>query len=903
MEKTVIQTVRPTQSREAADLSRGLAVRDVPALREKHGSNQLTKRKRPGFLSQFFANLNDPIIRILLGALVLNILFLFPDVDWYECGGIAFAVFISAFVSTVSEYGSGKAFDKLYAELGSAECTVLRDGMWQPVGIGDLVCMDVIRLRQGDIVPADGILLSGCVLADESSLTGESQPVAKQKADFTSVGLSALPGPPKPGNADSLFRGSVICSGECTVLVTCVGDKTVYGQAAAELQDTDPPSPLKERLGRLAGIISKIGYVSAAFVAGAHLFHSFYLESGMNLSVMWLRMQDLSFVWSECLAALTMAISILVVAVPEGLPMMITVVLSSNMKKMMESGVLVRKLVGIETSGCLSILFTDKTGTLTTGALTVSGVRTGAAFYDAAGTPSPLYLEILQTGAAVCGGSGNPTETAIETYLRTKAGIKQLTPYAQIPFDSAQKYSAGLYRETGYIRGAPEYLLPRCTSWVDETGRTQPMDTQRREELFSVIREAASHCGRVVLQAQFQADCYSLLKNGGPESVNLSFHALWILQDQVREQVPDSVRQCQEAGIQVVMITGDNEWTAASIARRTGILSEQWQFFEPSIPVRYGTELVLRGQDLQNLSADALASILPSVRVISRVTPTDKSRLIRTAQAAGHVVGMTGDGINDAPALKGADVGFAMGSGTDVAREAGDIVITDDNFVSIGKAILFGRTIFQSIRKFIVFQLIMNLSAVGVSLLGPLVGIEHPVTVIQMLWVNIIMDTLGALAFAGEAPLPVYLRQAPLSRNEPILTKQMVQQIFISAGFMILLCMGFLTSSRARYSLGHGDMEYFLTVFFALFVFCGVAIAFTVRTPRLNLFAGLPENRAFLIIMPAVACIQLLILYFGGDVFRTVPLDADTLFWCGILAMSVLPLDALRKWIFRSRNR
>ena len=881
---------------------RGLSGREAERSRELYGSNRITKQKPPGFVKQFFRNLNDPIIRILIGALVLNILFLFPDIDWYECGGIAFAVFVSTFVSTVSEYSSGRAFASLYAKSGETSFEVLRDGRYVRVPLCDIVCRDVVKLRPGDVVPADGILLTGELQCDEASLTGESRTV-KKLPEIRLTEVLAAEKIPEISTEDcgALFRGSAVCSGEGVLFVTRVGDNTLYGQVAAQLQAEDIPSPLKERLTRLAGAISKIGYVSAFFVAAAHLVNAFWLESGMNFAVMLTRMHDFSFVWSECLAAMTMAISILVVAVPEGLPMMITVVLSSNMKKMLKNGVLVRKMVGIETAGSLSMLFTDKTGTLTTGALTVEQVCTGRNRYTSAQGMPAVYREEVQVCSYVCGGAGNATERAMLAFLPVKKPAVSGTT-EQIPFDAARKFCGAVSGGTGYIRGAAEILLPSCRTWLDENGNEQTLTESMRAELASIIRDAASRCGRVLLQGRFRAADFSFLRLYGPEQASLCFTALWILQDEIRPQAFGAVRECRDAGIQVVMLTGDNEWTAAAIGERTGILGTSWQIYNPAVSVPYGTELVLRGQDLREMNDETLVSLLPAVRVISRVTPTDKSRLIRAAQAAGHVVGMTGDGINDAPALKGADVGFAMGSGTDVAREAGDIVITDDNFVSIGRAVLFGRTIFQSIRKFVVFQLIMNLSAVGVSLLGPFAGIEHPVTVVQMLWVNIIMDTLGALAFAGEAPLTEYMRQLPISRKEPILNIEMIRQILFSAAYGITLCMGFLTSSFARYRIGRGDMTYFLTVFFALFVFCGVHYAFTVRTPRINLFAHLAKNRSFLVIMPSVAVIQLLILFFGGEVFRTVPLAPETLLFCWLLSLTVLPVDALRKHFSRKRN-
>lgn len=878
------------------DICLGLTDAQVQSSRAQKGDNRITRQKPPGFLTQFFRNLNDPIIRILIGALFINILFLFPDVDWYECGGIALAVLVSATVSTISEYSSGKAFVKLYETLAERTYTVRRGGKDTVIPIGDIVCGDIVQLHPGEIVPADGVLRTGELRIDAASLTGESLPVEKT--------ATAVPVDPQTAlsleDPHTVFRGSAVCSGTGEMQVLAVGDYTVYGQVASQLQTEALPSPLKERLTHLARSISRIGYVSAFFVALAHLVQVFYLDSGMNLSVMWARLQDLSFVWSECLSAVTMAISILVVAVPEGLPMMITVVLSANMRKMLKNGVLVRKLVGIETAGSLSMLFTDKTGTLTTGKLTVASVHTGDGTFATWNGLPETYQQVFAQGTMVCHGSSNPTELAMERFLpKRKPTVPVL---GQIPFDSQRKYSAGYTQESGYIQGAAELLLPHCHTWLDAAGKVRTMDTTLLQALQAAMRDAADRCGRVLLLGRFSGADFGRLKDNGLTSLSLTFVALWVLEDEIRSHIEEAVTSCQSAGIQVVMLTGDNEWTAAAIGLRTGILSPGWKLYDPALTVSYGDQLVLRGQELSRLTEEQLSAILPHIRIISRVTPTDKSRLVRAAKQVGHVVGMTGDGVNDAPALQAADVGFAMGSGTDVAREAGDIVITDDNFVSIGKAVLFGRTIFQSIRKFIVFQLIMNLSAVGVSLLGPLLGFAHPVTVIQMLWVNIIMDTLGSLAFAGEAPLPEYMRASPISRNEPILTGDMVRQILLSAGYNIALCIGFLTSSLAWYRLGHGDMDIFLTVFFALFVFCGVHFAFTVRTPRIRLTAGLRQNRAFLVIMPAVACVQLLIVYFGGSIFRTVPLSGETLLWCWLLSWTVLPMDALRKWAEQKRS-
>ncbi len=897
------------------NINSGLSEAEAERSRAIHGSNAFTRRKQLGFFRKFLANLNDPIIRILIAAMLVNTLFMMTDINWVETVGIGLTVLVSTFVSTISEHSGGKAFEKLYRQLGDKHHLVIREGKERSVNLGDIVCYDLIKLHPGDIIPADGFLIRGSCTVDESPLTGESRSVTKaatpslmNKLRKGSVDFTAAP---SLGDATAVFRGSAVVSGEAVMLACKVGDSTFYGAVAAELQTEDGPSPLKTRLTKLAGTISKIGYLSALVIAGIHLFDAFLLDSGMNLSVAAARLKDLRFVASECLSAFTMAISVIVVAVPEGLPMMITVVLSSNMKKMMRNNVLVKRPVGIETAGSLDVLFTDKTGTLTTGNLKVREIRTAERSYMSLGElkRSTADCKLIGDGDRICAAeTGNSTDLAIRRFLwQEKADGQPRASLAEdkIPFDSANKYAAALSGDRYIIRGAPEYLLPRCKGYVNSDGSILPFSQSLRRDMENRIGDAAGQSCRILLQAVGKREDFAALKTRGLGAVELNFHAMFILNDEIRKNVPEAVRECRQAGMRVIMMTGDNELTAAAVGSETGILSKKYGFFDPTRGIdtyRSAKEdVVITGRQLAALSDEDVVTLLPRIAVISRVTPTDKSRLVKLAQSAGSVVGMTGDGINDAPALKAADVGFAMGSGTDVAKEAGDILITDDNFVSITKAVLFGRTIFESIRKFIVFQLTMNLSAVGVSLLGPIFGVEHPVTVVQLLWVNIIMDTLGAIAFAGEPALSEYMSRSPVRRSEPLMTAEMVRQIVYAGIYTVGLCVFFLVSPYIHHIFGRGDETYFLTVFFALFIFCGILTAFNTRTPRMNLFANLGKNKAFLVIMPAVAVIQLMIIYFGGDAFRTVPLIPEELVLTAAFAFTVVPADMLRKLFTREK--
>ncbi|MBQ3954504.1 MAG: cation-translocating P-type ATPase [Clostridia bacterium] len=912
---------QPDKTVPVPPLHAGLTREQAETSRRLYGSNAVPPGKRKSFLRQFFSSLNDPIVKILLAALAVNTLFSFTGSGWAESAGIAFTVFVSALVSTLSERSSGASFEKLYAALGESRCTVLRDGEELSLPASELVIHDLALLKPGDTVPADGVLIRGSLRCDESPLTGESRPVEKRASD---------PAGHRSQGGGSLYRGSHVTEGEGILLVTSVGAGTMYGRIAGELGEEDASSPLKKRLSGLARTISHIGYVSAAVVAIVHVADAFWFDAGQNAAVALMRLGDPRFVLRELMQALTLAISVLVVAVPEGLPMMITVVLAANMKRMMKQNVLVRRLVGIETAGSVDMLFTDKTGTITTGNLTVEGVVTAGepalperkypapkekgagerrlvcgngeilTFSPTLGTcPGPAALH-LSTGASVCASTGNHTERALTAFAaKGRSGLfpRRSVPVPEadrIPFDSTRKLTAARFGDRVYVRGAPEILLPLCQFWTDAGGNSRPMTEALRSAISETVKRFASESARLILHAEGDPSTLAGLKKIPADgNTVLTFAALSVLRDEIRREVPGAVENCRSAGIRVVMITGDNADTAAAVARNAGILPRN----------RAGTEggeepVLVDGETLRSMSDEEVTEILPRLAVVSRVTPTDKSRLVRLAKSAGHIVGMTGDGINDAPALKAADVGFAMGSGTDVAREAGDIVITDDNFVSITRAVLYGRTIFSSIRRFIAYQLTMNFAAVGVSVLGTVFGIESPVTVIQMLWVNMIMDTLGSLAFAGEPPVDDIMRRPPVGRDEAILTSRMVGQVLFTGGCALAVSMIFLLSPSVR-RLFAGGRTYFMTLFFALFVFMGIAIAFCARTSRINLFAHLGSNRAFSFIMPAVAVIQLLIVYMGGEVFRCVPLAPADLGRAALFALTVVPLDTIRKCVLR----
>lgn len=872
----------------------GLSPQEVLISRNQHGENRVTPQKRRGFFRQFLESFSDPVIKILLIVLAINVLFMFRRFDWYETAGIALAIFLATFISTLSEYGSETAFLRLQQDAERAVCRVRRAGRPEQIPVSEVVAGDLVLLEAGERVPADGVLLSGRLSVDQSPLNGESREAEKRPGGGRTPQKWDLAG------ADQLFQGCTVAAGEGVMRVCRVGDGTFYGGMAQQMQEETRESPLKLRLGGLARTISRLGYMAAGLVFLADLFNSLFMDYNFNMAAIGEAVSNLPLMLEYFIHALTLGITVVVVAVPEGLPMMITVVLSSNMKRMLKDHVLVRKLVGIETSGSLNILFTDKTGTLTQGHLKVGDFLDGQGHcFDTAAalrrSPGLYHLVELSclynTASSLSGGraiGGNATDRALLDYIAAapSAGAAAYRVRSSLPFDSANKFSAVQLagpRTLYLVKGAPEKLLPACTHYYDHQGAAQPAGglDQLRERLCEHTRSME----RVV----------ALAVSPQPPSASGRFAGLTLIglaciRDAIRPDAARAIAQIRQAGIQVVMVTGDSLDTASAIARRTGLLEA-------------GGEAVTSAQ-LAAMDDEALARRLPRLRVVARALPADKSRLVRVAQQQGLVAGMTGDGINDAPALKRADVGFSMGSGTEVAKEAGDIVILNNHIASIARAVLYGRTIFKSIRKFIVFQLTMNLCAVGVSIIGPFIGVDTPVTVIQMLWINMIMDTLGGLAFAGEPPLEDSMREMPKRRDEPILNSYMIHQIVITGLISVGLCTLFLklplTRALFRYET---DPLYFLTAFFVLFIFCGVFNSFNARTHRMNLLSHIGRNRPFTGIMLLVMLVQLALVYYGGMLFRTTALTPSSLALAISLAFLVVPADLLRKLSLKLSGR
>lgn len=887
----------------------GLNDAQVLESKEKYGDNSISEQKGESFFDKLIGNFKDPMILILCVALLINIVFvILGESEWYEALGIAVAVVLATFVSTFSEYRNENAFQKLQEEASRIFCKVYRNGKVAQVSINDIVVGDCILLQMGDKIPADGIIIDGHLKVDQSVLNGESKEATKKAIpdgyEDKDESIDFL-------NPYKVFRGSVVCSNNAVMQVTTVGDGSVYGQIAKELQvEEERDSPLKVKLKSLAKGISKFGYLGGIAIAIAFMLQNM-LYDGNTISFGHIStyFSDMGMVLNDFVQAIMLAVIIIVMAVPEGLPLMIALVSALNMGKMLRDNVLVRKIAGIETAGSLNILFSDKTGTITKGQLEA------VTFIDGEVNEYESYDDIVEdlgkvltfcihnnTDAVISGEEGNikvlggnATERAVLNYVaQSKHYVEDIkvATVSNIPFNSHNKYSATSVsgdRELTLIKGAPEKILERCDTYYDHQGNKAVLTY--RAELEDKINLLANRAIRVLALAtsENQIEGESL-----PEG-NWTLVGIIGIRDEVRQESVTAIAEVQQAGVQVVMITGDRKDTAVAIAKEAGILKNE-------------TDVVWTSDELAKMSDDEIKANIKNIRVVARALPSDKSRLVRLAQEMNLVVGMTGDGVNDSPALKKADVGFAMGGGTEVAKEASDIVILDDNFSSIDKAILYGRTIFNNIRKFIVFQLTINVSAVLISFAAPLLGMQNPLSIIQILWINLIMDTLAALAFGGEPALHKYMKEKPKRREESIVNRDMWSSILTGSLWIFILSMLFLRlpliSEVFRSELRpDGGEKYLLTGFFAFYVLLAAFNAFNARTDELNLLDHIKSNHGFWRVIILIVVTQAIMTYVGGNVLNCYGLVFKEWLLVLCLAFSIIPVDLLRKCIAGGKNK
>ena len=856
----------------------GLTSDEVIKNRKKYGNNSLTKKNNDTFFKLLLETLSDPIIKILLIALGIKTIFLIKDFDWYETVGIVIAIMVASLISSISEYGSMRAFNKLTEETSLIKVRTKRDNKVIEIPINDVVYNDIILLGEGDKVPADGIIVSGSIAVDESMLDGE----AKEKYKKACIDINKIE------DENKVYMSSVVYNGSALMLVTQVGDNTIYGKLAQELQEKEDPSPLKLRLTELAKNISRIGYVASFLVAFSFLFNKIFILNEFNISMILSTLTNYKIMFSYILEAMTLCVTIIVVAVPEGLPMMITLVLSSNMKTMLKNNVLVRKLMGIETAGNINVLFTDKTGTLTNGKLEVVGILSSSLEEIDIRKLNSRMKELFMDSLSVNNESvydtknnkiigGNITDKAILNYVKLyKSKAKVIN---RMPFSSEKKYMFTKIDNMGnkikLIKGAPEVIINASNSYYDEFGIKKNISDKNK--ILSKVKELSGSKLRLIAMA-ISDDIFvtDSLKN-------ITLLGFIVLADSIRENVLEGINLVKSASIQTIMITGDNKETAVSIARELNLIES-------------ADDIVITSDKLDKMTNEDIIKIFPKIRVIARAMPSDKSRLVNIAHEQGMVCGMTGDGVNDAPALKKADVGFAMGSGTEVAKEASDIVILDNNFMSIAQSVLYGRTIFKSIRKFIICQLTINLCSLTVSIIGPFIGIPVPITVVQMLWINMIMDTLSGLAFSYEPALNDYMKEPPKKKSDHIINRYMISQILVTGIYSSIICIFFMKSSIINNIYTPISK---LTAFFGLLIFISIFNALSARTNRLNIIANIKKNKVFIAIIGFITIVQIFIIYKGGDLFRTHGLNMKEFIIMFILSISVLPVDFIRKIIIK----
>lgn len=863
----------------------GLSSTEVAASTKQHGKNILPQPPRQGFAQKLLENLQDPMIRILLVALLINVVFVYSGHgDWVETAGIFVAILLAVLVSTWSEYSNENAFQRLQEEASRSKCKVWRDGAPMSILVENVVVGDAVILEAGDKLPADGYLVSGELKVDQAALNGESEPALKISREIkTEQEKDANEGADLLAKHE-LFRGSVVLEGTGIMIVEKIGAASLYGQLTQELKDEERDSPLKLKLKALAQKISKLGYSGGVGIAVAVMLHKLLVAGGWSAYT-----SNWTVVLNDLLQALILAIIIIVMAVPEGLPLMIAIVSSLNMRKMLRDHVLVRKLVGIETAGSLNLLFTDKTGTITKGQLEVVSFLNGEGKEYASLTELPeplkeltLQQALLNTSSSSNDGAivgGNMTEAALNKYIGSNRPKQLVERISFAPFNSSKKYSLAVVKQDeacyALLKGAPEKLLERCSAYVSGDGSVKAWTSEQRTALDVRMNELAGKamrllalCSVAVAKEQTQASAVKLAADSGAagEGTVVPEHGWTLLgvvaiRDDVRQEAVQAIQAVQRAGVQVVMITGDRKETAMAIAKDAGLMHND-------------DELVWTSAELAQLSDEEVKRQLPHLRVVARALPLDKLRLVRLAQELNLVIGMTGDGVNDAPALKRADVGFAMGSGTEVAKEAGDIVILDDNFLSIKQAILYGRTIYNNICKFIVFQLTINFAAVMTSFVAPFLGIDKPLTITQILWINLVMDTLAALAFGGEPALASYMQEQPKQRGAAIVSTSMLRQIVLFGSVMTLIGLAFFTSSWVDGLFRNApDHIYTYTGFFSAFICMAVANAFNVRSDSWRLLQNIKQNTAFIKVMLLIVVVQVALTYVGGSLLRTAPLN------------------------------
>lgn len=844
---------------------KGLTDQEVLQNRQKYGMNLLTPPKRPSIWKLYLEKFQDPVIKVLLVAAAFSLLISIIESEYAETIGIFFAIFLATGIGFYFEYDANKKFDLLNAVGEETPVMVIRNGKVHEIPKKDIVVGDVVILNTGDEIPADGVLLEAVSLqVNESSLTGEL--MVNKTTDEAHFDEEAT----YPSN--SVMRGTTVTDGHGVMCVERVGDATEIGKVARQAtEQSQEQTPLNLQLTKLANLIGKVGFTIATLTFVIFTAKDLYAYLSVTAVTDWHQWLEIARI---VLKYFMMAVTLIVVAVPEGLPMSVTLSLALNMRRMLKTNNLVRKMHACETMGAITVICTDKTGTLTQNLMQVYDAQLDESqknlIAEGIATNSTAFLEEKE-GEGKPSGVGNPTEVALLLWLNEQGMDyillrNQAKTVNQLTFSTERKYMATLVDSSVlntrvlYVKGAPEIVMGKCNL---EESRVK----QYNEQLLAYQNQAMRTLGVAykVIPENSSTDCAELVKEGG-----LTFMGIFAISDPIRPDVPDAVKKCQSAGIRVKIVTGDTPGTATEIARQIGLWTSE------------DTERNrITGVEFAALSDEEALERVVDLKVMSRARPMDKQRLVQLLQQKGEVVAVTGDGTNDAPALNHAQVGLSMGTGTSVAKEASDITLLDDSFHSIATAVMWGRSLYKNIQRFIVFQLTINVVALLSVLLGAFLGTELPLTVTQMLWVNLIMDTFAAMALASIAPSMDVMNEKPRKRTDFIISPAMRNNIFgVGAGFLIVL-MGLLAFFK---NMPGGMDVHHLTVFFTIFVMLQFWNLFNASVFGTNhsIFKDAGHAMGMLGVALIILVGQFIIVTFGGKVFRTEPLPA--LEWAYIIA-------------------
>ena len=865
-------------------LKTGLTSEQVEASRRQHGRNLLTPPKRPSIWRLYAEKYKDPIIRILLIAALFSLGIGIYENEYVETIGILVAVFLATTIGFYFEYDAQKKFDILNA-LGQEELvTVIRDSQAMQVPRSELVVGDVVILEQGVEIPADGLLLEAINLqVNESSLTGE--PICHKTTDEAHFDREAT----YPSNR--VLRSSMVVDGHGCMKVDAVGDETEIGHVARHATTfTDIETPLNQQLNRLSKLINKVAFTISllVFVAGtSHGLYVYFQELMPGQPIDW------AIIAATLLKWFMVTVTLIVMAVPEGLPMAVTLSLALNMRRMLRTNNLVRKLHACETMGAVTVICTDKTGTLTQNRMEVADIQSDHHFEELLAENMAVNSTALLEEGSEGQGIGNPTECALLLHLRKNgknySEYREKAPLtSQLTFSTERKYMATLVtssvnqRRMLYVKGAPEVILELCQ-----------ISTDQQQQIEAILKEYQAGAMRTLAFAHREigenegTDCLALAQQG-----RLTLEGICAIMDPVRPEVPSAVKNCHDAGIHVKMVTGDNAGTAIEIAKRIGLWTESDR-----------EEQVITGAAFAALSDEEALNRIASIKVMSRARPMDKQRFVKMLQEKGAVVAVTGDGTNDVPALNRAQVGLSMGSGTSIAKEASDITLIDDSFRSIATAVMWGRSLYKNIQRFLAFQLTISLTALAISMVGSFLDTDIPLTVTQILWINLIVDTFASLALSTIPPSADVMKEQPRKSSDFILSRFVKKSVGITAGifFAVLLGILFYFNRWGNNTISLHDLTVFFT-FFVMLQFWNLMNARVLGSHQ-SAFSQLLNCKGLLFVMSMILIGQILIVEFGGKVFRTEPLDFTT--WFTIVAGSslVLWIGEIVRYIQRKTSR